>query len=235
MTNDETSADEVTGDEANGGLADNRQLRGAGATDDRAAGAQPAGDEQSTPPQNGDSSDGGKKLILGRGIFSRMTLFYVGVVVVMAVVCGGLISILFLRDNTPELTQRTLQEAEALWNADGPTSYDMTLELGGARPGVVEVQVRGGQVVSMRRDGRTPSRRDTWDVWSVPGQFETLARNLEIAADPVDQINASPDTRWLLRAEFDPEFGYPRRYRQLIIGTGPVVSWDVRSFREVVE
>ena len=135
-----------------------------------------------------------------------------------------------LRETTPLLTDEALAAAEAQWKADGPPGYDMEIEIGGDRAGIVRIEVRDGKVTSMQRDGKTPAER-TWDVWSVPGMFDMLIRNLQIASDPTNEINADPGTQWILHAEFHPRFGYPMRYRQVVIGTGSDVSWEVRRFR----
>jgi len=137
-----------------------------------------------------------------------------------------------LTDNTPELTDEALAAAQERWQANGPASYDMELELSGARPGNVHVEVRNGQVTRLIRDGKTPPKH-TWDVWSVPGLFDMLGRNLEIAADPATEIGATQDTQWILRARFDPKLAYPQLYRQIVVGTGPEVTWEVRRFQVV--
>ncbi|GAF78912.1 unnamed protein product [marine sediment metagenome] len=137
-----------------------------------------------------------------------------------------------LHDTASDLTEDVLDVAEALWKSEGPASYDMEVAIGGARAGLVHVEVRDGQVVSVERDGKTPPER-TWHVWSVPGQFDTLYRELELAADPMGEIDASNETRWLLRAEFDSQFGYPKRYRRTVSGTGPDISWEVSKFNPI--
>jgi hypothetical protein len=82
----------------------------------------------------------------------------------------------------------------------------------------------------MTRDGRTPPER-TWNVWSVPGLFDTLERELELAEDPVHEMNAAPGTQLRLHCDFDPEFGYPRQYQRFTSGGGPEVFWRVTSFQ----
>ena len=98
----------------------------------------------------------------------------------------------------------------------------------GARPGPVHVEVRGGQAVAMTRDGVTPRRRDTWDAWTVPGQFETLALDLEHHG-PRAKPPHTPRSALLL-VEFDPVFGYPRRYHKLVRSSGLEVRWDIQRF-----
>ena len=149
-------------------------------------------------------------------------------------ICGGVVTVGcgLQREMAPELTEDFLVTAEERWKADGPGSYDMEIEIGGDRAGVVRIEVRDGEVTSMERDGKTPPLR-TWDVWSVPGLFDVLYRELELAADPVGEIQASKDTHWSLVAEFDRQFGYPQRYRRIVMGTGPDISWEVRKFNPV--
>jgi hypothetical protein len=151
--------------------------------------------------------------------------------VLVALVAGvGVVLKLFVARHLPELTEPLLAAAEARWEANGPANYDLDLELAGARPGVVHVEVRDGEVTAMSRDGVTPSQQRTWYVWSVPGQFETIERELELAEDPQFEMQAAEGTQVVLRAEFDPKYGYPRQFHRLVFGGGPEVFWRVTRF-----
>lgn len=156
--------------------------------------------------------------------------------IVAAGVCVCVAAVLFavqvpalLGHRLPQLTDSAIQDAERLWEQSRPASYDMRVEISGAQPGAVTVSVRNGAVAAMTRDGRTPPER-TWDVWTVPGMFETLEREVELAADPVQQMGAATGTQLHLRCEFDARFGYPRRYHRFVNGGGPEVYWQVASF-----
>jgi hypothetical protein len=138
----------------------------------------------------------------------------------------------FVAQHIPDLTESRLGDAEELWERAGPASYDMDLEIRGARPGVVHIEVRNDEATTMTRDGRTPPER-TWNVWTVPGLFETLERELELAEDPVHEMNATAGTRLQLRCDFDRTFGYPRQYHRSVSGGGPEVFWRVTSFKPV--
>jgi hypothetical protein len=129
----------------------------------------------------------------------------------------------------PELTQEDLAKAEELWTSAGPASYEMGLEILQGRPGTVHIEVQNGEISAMMRDGRTPAQH-TWRYWSVPGLFETLERELEMAEDPVHEVGAAAGTRWQLRCDFDPAYGYPRRFHRYVSGGGPEVYWRVTSF-----
>ena len=92
---------------------------------------------------------------------------------------GGALAVeLFVVERLPELTVENLDAAEKLWEASGPKSYDLDLTIEGAQPGVVHVEVRDGVTTAMQRDGLAPQQRRVWDVWAVPGMFETIEREL---------------------------------------------------------
>jgi hypothetical protein len=135
----------------------------------------------------------------------------------------------FFGESLPELTESSLDAAMTRWEKNGPASYDLDLEIAGRQPGVVHLEVRGGEVTVANRDGRpTPER--TWDEWSVPGQFDTLVRELEMAADPQGEMNAPRGARIWLRAEFEPKFGYPRKFHRYASGGAIEMSWQTTAF-----
>lgn len=136
----------------------------------------------------------------------------------------------FVAHRLPAMTEATLDAAEKRWAAAALPSYNVDLEIRGAEPGPVHVEVRNGEVVTMQRNGVTPDQRRVWDVWTVPGQFETLEREMQLAADPVHQMDAAPETRLSLQCEFDPVYGFPRQYHRLVYGGGPEVYWRTTKF-----
>jgi hypothetical protein len=137
---------------------------------------------------------------------------------------------LFVVERLPQLTVENLEAAEKLWQAQGPKSYNLDLTIEGAQPGVVHVEVRDGITTAMQRDGLAPQQRRVWDVWAVPGMFETIERELQLAEDPQHEMGASASATVDLRAEFDPKFGYPARFHRIVFGGGPEVYWKVTSF-----
>ena len=131
----------------------------------------------------------------------------------------------------PALTPARLQAAEQRWHTNGPANYDMDVKIEGNRPGTVQVEVRKQVVTKMVRDGHTPSQQRTWDVWSVPGMFETIEREIELAEDPEREMQAERGTKLWLKAEFDPHYGYPARFHRAVFGGGPEVYWQVTLFQ----
>jgi hypothetical protein len=147
----------------------------------------------------------------------------------ICVVGAAVLLRIFVAQRIPQLTVAELEAAQELWAGAGPTSYEMDLEVLQGRPGTVHIEVRGEEIITMTRDGRTPAQH-TWIYWSVPGLFETLERELEMAEDPVNEVGAASGTRWQLRCEFDPAYGYPRRFHRFVSGAGQDVYWRVTSF-----
>jgi hypothetical protein len=153
--------------------------------------------------------------------FALLVLLAIGVVAAVLQI--------FVAQRLPELTAARLQAARELWDSQGPDNYDLDVEIRGAQPGSVHVEVRNGIVTAMTRDGRSPPER-TWNVWSVPGQFETLERELDLAEDPQHEMGAAAGTKLQLHCEFDPESGIPRQYHRYTTGDAPEVYWRITAF-----
>jgi hypothetical protein len=163
-----------------------------------------------TPNDDGRLSPGG--LVLG----------VVGCALAVAAILLGLKY--FVADNTPDMTEATLQAALQQWQARGPASYDLDVKIGGAQPGVAHVEVRNGVVRVATRDG-LPLQDWNKDEWSIPGQFEALEREFEFQADPQGEMDAPPGATLWLRCEFDPQYGYPRSFHRYATGGAPEVYW----------
>jgi len=154
------------------------------------------------------------------------------VLLLLGIALGGMLAVeLLVVERLPELTVENLDAAEQRWNENGPASYDLDLTIEGAQPGVVHVEVRDGVTTAMQRDGLTPSQRRVWDVWAVPGMFETIERERELAEDPQHEMDLAANSKVDLRAEFDPKYGYPARFHRIVFGGGPEVYWKVTSFQ----
>lgn len=183
--------------------------------------------DSQSPPTRDDSaapSASRPRRFLPRSVWAG--LIVVGVILGLVVVLE-----VFVARRIPELTETRLDQAERRWEEHGPASYDLDLVIKGAQPGTVHVEVRDGAVTAMTRDGRSPSQRRTWFVWSVPGQFEMIERELEMAADPEYEMQAAAGVELWLRAEFDSKYGYPRQFHRVVIGGGPEVYWRVTKFQ----
>jgi hypothetical protein len=136
---------------------------------------------------------------------------------------------MFVADDIPVLTEEALQAATEQWQARGPASYDLDVQIGGAQPGVAHVEVRNGETTVATRDG-LPLQDWNKDEWTVFGQFEALEREFEFAANPQETMNAPPGAKISLRGEFDPQYGYPRRFHRYATGGAPEVYWNATRF-----
>jgi hypothetical protein len=160
-----------------------------------------------------------------------------GRTILVGVVCAGLLLVavivglqVFVAEKIPDLTEESFQAAYERWQTRGPASYDLDLQIGGAQPGVVHVEVRNGGVRTATRDGLTLQEWNR-DEWSVPGQFEMLEREFEFAEDPQAEMDAPPGAQLWLRCDFDPQFGYPRHFHRYVTGGAPEVWWRTTSFK----
>jgi Family of unknown function (DUF6174) len=151
---------------------------------------------------------------------------------VVAAFVGIVLAMWFGRNPLPPITRADLEAAKERWDKNGPTSYNIDLMLGGKRPGPIHVEVRGGEVTAMTRDGVTPSQRRTWVYWTVPEQFETIRADFD-SAEAKQPFGAPPGTKTIMRAEFDPELGYPKKYQRQVLGTDLDVQWEVTRFEVV--
>ncbi len=139
------------------------------------------------------------------------------------------------QDALPTLTQADFDAALKRWESAGPKSYQLDLTLNGRQPGRIHVEVRRGETTAMTRDGHTPSQKRTWEYWTVPGQFDTIERELEMAADPAVGIPSAPGATIVQQAEFDAKLGYPRRYRRMVLGSNLEIDWEITRFEPLAE
>lgn len=150
------------------------------------------------------------------------------VVAVSAVVLFALISRV---DSSPALTREALAAAVRQWQENGPSDYDVEVEVDGRAKDVYRVSVRGGVAVSLQHNGTPINRPRVWDTWSVPGMFDTIRRDLD-SVEAVESGRATGQTPQLrLKCDFDPRYGYPQRYRRTEKSGGREVIWNVIEFQ----
>lgn len=166
----------------------------------------------------------------------RAAPLIIGVAIGLAVTLLVVVALAILsRRHAPRLTEADYEAAVARWDARGPTDYNLDLELKGNRPGKIRVEVRDGQVVHMTRDGVEPKQQRTWYYWSVPGQFDTIGQELEMARNPAESFDSPQATQMVIWAEFDPQRGYPVKYDRVVLGTNFEIHWQVTRFEAIGE
>jgi len=155
-----------------------------------------------------------------RLILPTIVLVVVGVVWLLRTLLPGL----------PQFTEADLAAAQARWRAHEVRDYDLTIVLAGRKNEEIQVVVRGGEPTAVVRNGLPLKEARTMRPWTVPGLFETLETDLDNAAHPAEKFG-SADVRVVLRAEFDPQNGIPRRYLQQVYGRLDDLTWTVTEFR----
>lgn len=156
-----------------------------------------------------------------------------GAILGIIVTCGFLLVIgaILTREAVPLLTPADFNAAVERWEKNGPKAYDCDIEIFGNRPGTVQIEVRAGVVSRMTRDGEAPRERRTWDVWTVEGMFDTIDRELQIAADPQSALGGT--ARPILSARFHLQLGYPEVFRRSVPGAQQEMAWKITRFRSL--
>jgi len=139
------------------------------------------------------------------------------------------------RDPTPSLTPELFHAAHQRWKASPLANYDVEVRVTGPQAAAYRVQVCDGEPPAAWRNGQPLNSRRTFGTWSVPGMFATISRDVE-AIERAAARGAAPPL--IQRAEFDPKYGYPARYRRIDNGSRKggdsiAVTWDVIEFRIV--
>jgi hypothetical protein len=122
------------------------------------------------------------------------------------------------------LTPEKLAEAEALWERNGPASYDLRLiDRSGSdeRGDVYEVRVRQGEVVGLSVNGQAQAvaklSAEQRRGWTVPGLFDRMRAQLA--------EEEQGKRRNFATASFDKGLGYPNRYVRRVRGTRDRLEW----------
>ena len=124
----------------------------------------------------------------------------------------------------PRFTRTEFDDAWAKWRDAAPADYRIKTLVEGPTSGEYEVVVREGQVVSATRNGTPLTQSRTVGTWSVPGMFETIESDVETTEEKQPKLDLS------LRADFDEQWGMPRRYLRSDYTSKTEVRWKVLEF-----
>lgn len=125
---------------------------------------------------------------------------------------------------TPTISPTEFEAARAKWDDTQPANYRIAVQVKGMQPGVYEVEVNNHIATSASFDGRDLKRQRTFGTWAVTGMFETLARDFETNKN---------ENYLLLKGEFDPTYGFPKKYERIEMRTGAhdALQWEVTQFQ----
>ena len=148
----------------------------------------------------------------------------------LALAAGLLLGLLLFRSTAPaELTSGELADARSRWEANGPSSYIFELQMGGALDDRRRIEVHDGVVVAMTSNEQ-PSAESSWEHWSVDAMFGFLETELRNAADPKKTLGVADASQVVLRADFDPQLGYPSFFFRHLLGRQQSTEWKVVRF-----
>ncbi|MDX1962234.1 MAG: DUF6174 domain-containing protein [Pirellulales bacterium] len=152
-------------------------------------------------------------------------------------VAGALFTGWMLRPpRLPELTRAQLNQARQLWETRNPAAYTLELTVTGTQAGEYQTRVAGGKPVSVTRNGQE-LRRHTWEYWTVGGLLRVIDDELSAFAPPAvppphnaDKDLDQPAANIVMRATFDPQWGFPAQYQRTDWSTGREIQWRVTKF-----
>lgn len=134
-----------------------------------------------------------------------------------------------LADPTPELTEAAFDQAWQRWQAHEVKNYEIEIRVTGAQAATYRVVVEAGEATAAFRNGAPLGQRRTFETWSVPGMFSTIEADVARLFHPA---KGSSPARLTLRAQFDPDLGYPQHYQRIEWGQSSEVTWDVVRFEK---
>ena len=154
---------------------------------------------------------------------------------IVAGICGSLLAIFCVfvgvafwasRQRIPVMTRNGFDSAVTRWNTRACANYVIATRVEGNQPALYEVRVVDNEVIQALRNGHPLRDQRTLGTWSVPGMFGTIERDLIHTESQEGQAEADLH----LRAEFDAEWGFPRRYLRVQWGESNQVRWQVERF-----
>ena len=131
----------------------------------------------------------------------------------------------------PVISQERFDAAHRLWEEHGPKSYEIEVKVQGPQAAVYRVQIRHGELASATRNGEPLPLGRTRGIWSVPGMFSTIEIDLAHSGPSGNDETGVRRMQVTPLGTFDPQYGYPSRYRRVEWGSPMEASWEVTFFR----
>jgi hypothetical protein len=146
-------------------------------------------------------------------------------------IIGGLVvfALTTVRRPPPAMSAADFEAAVARWRAQRPESYTMTLDVSGNLQGTMHIVVKKSTPTMVERNGAAIAGH-SWSYWTVDGLFAIIRTDLENLDQPERAFGVKDVSQLVQQAEFDPELGYPRRYRRAVRSTGDAIEWDIVEF-----
>lgn len=136
------------------------------------------------------------------------------------------------------VTIENFELAEELWADAKVSSYRIRVQVRGRQPAIYEVEVRDNDVTQATRNGDPLRQARTLDTWTVPGMFYTLSLDVDHQERTADGSAEPGEPNVRVRAAFDEQFGFPRRYHRTQFverGENPATAWEVLEFENLTD
>ena len=147
----------------------------------------------------------------------------------LGVVCVGLF--VAFSQRPPTLDRARLDAARELWTRTQVPDYHIEIVVQGRQPATYAVDVEKGEAVKALRNQNPLTQPRTFGTWSVDGMFRTIESDILSFESQLDVSKSSGKLPTLmLRAEFDPQYGYPKRYFRADWQRNLETNWVVSRF-----
>ena len=127
----------------------------------------------------------------------------------------------------------TLNGAEQQWQQANIKDYDLEIEISERQRRHFRIQVRDSKITRLWHNDQLREQPERYRAWTVQGMFQVIRTDVEQQVQPQQAAQNTVLSRFTIRAEFHPTYGFPQRYirvehRQQ--GNNPEISWKITSF-----
>lgn len=147
-------------------------------------------------------------------------------------IIGGIGGLFWAISQRPAvLTAADFEVAKKKWEERRLANYDIEIVVKGAQPATYTVEVRDGTAIKALRNGNPLTQQRTFATWSVDGMFGTMESDVaSLEQQKTQQAKTGELPTLMLRAEFDPMYGFPKRFFRADWQRNLETSWTVTRF-----
>ena len=155
----------------------------------------------------------------------RIRLFALCLGGILGIIVAVITMLLMGPGQIPELNASSFNQALNQWGSNRLMNYEIEITVQGRQPGRYRTTVQDGEVVSAEFNNNALTNPRTMSTWTVDGMFRTIDYDVQA------QLNRdAQDPELTLRAEFNPQYGYPQKYQRIQWGSLNELNWEVTRF-----
>ena len=163
--------------------------------------------------------------VLGKLQKLRIRLFALCLGGILGIIVAVIAMLLMGPGQIPELNASSFNQALNQWGSNRLMNYEIEITVQGRQPGRYRTTVQDGEVVSAEFNNNALTNPRTMSTWTVDGMFRTIDYDVQA------QLNRdAQDPELTLRAEFNPQYGYPQKYQRIQWGSLNELTWEVTRF-----